>query len=294
MVGIRNWLVKPGCWNYFKLITANWSSFTLQNSATVRKVTPKLLLWLSILTARPAKLQLKNGEWCCTWSCNFFTSSTFSRTAIYWTALKTFTRKGSLFSVVIFEDWTPTHTFMLCMCLHKHLSKAIFISQQNTPVSWPVHTPWVWPQKGQVHSQSPHFFKVLTTIPDEFQEGEREDWLWPHLKITHLEEKQANTWRKKKKKRLQDLITLRSLWTPTSRKTKDYSQKVRIMLWCFSESIQLAGCGGEAPGGSSPDFGNQNSREANDDASRDWDVETSEVELPHYRMLNSELSRRNR
>lgn len=200
MVGIRNWLVKPGCWNYFKLITANWSSFTLQNSATVRKVTPKLLLWLSILTARPAKLQLKNGELCCTWSCNFFTSSTFSRTAIYWTALKTFTRKGSLFSVVIFEDWTPTHTFMLCMCLHKHLSKAIFISQQNTPVSWPVHTPWVWPQKGQVHSQSPHFFKVLTTIPDEFQEGEREDWLWPHLKITHLEEKQANTWRKKKKK----------------------------------------------------------------------------------------------
>lgn len=137
MVGIRNWLVKPGCWNYFKLITANWSSFTLQNSATVRKVTPKLLLWLSILTARPAKLQLKNGEWCCTWSCNFFTSSTFSRTAIYWTALKTFTRKGSLFSVVIFEDWTPTHTFMLCMCLHKHLSKAIFISQQNTPVSCP-------------------------------------------------------------------------------------------------------------------------------------------------------------
>lgn len=137
MVGIRNWLVKPGCWNYFKLITANWSSFTLQNSATVRKVTPKLLLWLSILTARPAKLQLKNGEWCCTWCCNFFTSSTFSRTAIYWTALKTFTRKGSLFSVVIFEDWTPTHTFMLCMCLHKHLSKAIFISQQNTPVSCP-------------------------------------------------------------------------------------------------------------------------------------------------------------
>lgn len=51
---------------------------------------------------------------------------------------------------------------------------------------------------------------------------------------------------------------------------------------------------GGAPGGSSPDFGHQNNREANDDVSWDLDVETSEVELPHYRILNSELSGRNR
>lgn len=117
-------------------------------------------------------------------------------------------------------------------------------------------------------------------------------------RLTLTTSKNKTSWRKAsqhvEKKWLQDPITLRSLWTPTSRKTKDYSSKVRIMLWCFSESILLAGCRGEAPGGSSPDFGHQNSREANDDASRDWDVEMSEVELPHYRILNSDLSRRNR
>lgn len=244
-----------------------------------------------ILTARPAKLQLKNGKWCCTWSCNFFTSSTFSRTAIYWTALKKFTRKGSLFSVVIFEDWTPTHTFMLCLCLHKHLSKATFISQQNTPVSWPVHTPWVWLQKGQVYSQSPHFFKVLTTIPDDFQEEEREDWFWPHLKITHLEEKQANTWKKKMITRPNYLEESLNSYIKKDQRLLLKSQNHAMMLqWKHPASWMWRG----APGGSSPDFGHQNSREANDDASRDWDVEMSEVELPHYRILNSDLSRRNR
>lgn len=249
MIGNRNWLVKPGCWNYFKLITPNWSSFTLQSvsvwwsgkrlqnsycgfvfiplpsshSSEVQKCI--------ILTARSAKLQLKNGEW---WSCNFFTSSTCSKTAIYWTALKTLTRKGSLFSVVICEDWTPIHTFILCMRMHKHLSKAIFGSQQNTPVSWPVHTPCVWPQKGQVHSQSPHIFKVSTTIPDDFQEEEQEDWLW-------TTSKKNTSWRKASQQVKKKKLITRSDYLEESLnsyiKTKDYFPKVRIMLGCFSESI---------------------------------------------------------
>lgn len=68
-------------------------------------------------------------------------------------------------------------------------------------------------------------------------------------RLTLTTSKNNTSWRKAsqhvEKKWLQDPITLRSLWTPTSRKTKDYSSKVRIMLWCFSESILLAGCGGE-------------------------------------------------
>lgn len=113
---------------------------------------------------------------------------------------------------------SPSHVKHQSVTLREATPKVLGLAFTALP---PLHNQ----VKGQVHGQSPPFFKVLANITG-FQERRRMGKPTAnYLTTAHLREKQANTGHRETDSSLRDPVSLRSLWTPESRETKDHSPK---------------------------------------------------------------------